>query len=270
LGFSIKTGCVFSRREWLGDGGYGTHEFDCFAYRHRRRLTLVSKFPKDANLYHPAPIQTSGTNGRPRSKGKPMAKPETVVARMRKKKKKLKVTWYGGGTRLVEYVTGVGHWFKSGVRLVPIRWVYVRDLSGTHRDEYFFTTDLNMSPKAIIELYGARWNIETTFQELRSQMGLETTRGWSRQTVLRMAPCLILSYTLIVLFYDQLTKTRAVNRTGVHWRGKSHTTFSNMHATVRRYLWMEWVFAQAPGGKGVRKLSRPVQKLIDFGLTQAA
>jgi hypothetical protein len=117
----------FPERKWefSGDGGYGAHEFARFAYRHRRRLTLVSKFPKDANLYHPAPIRTSGTNGRRRSKGKPMAKPETVVARTRKKN--LKVTWYGGGTRLVEYASGIGHWYKSGFRLVPIRWVYVRD-----------------------------------------------------------------------------------------------------------------------------------------------
>jgi acetyl esterase/lipase len=36
-------------------------------------------------------------------------------------------------------------------------------------------------------------------------------------------------------------------------------------ASARRYLWLEWVFAQPPGGEGVRKLSHPVQKL-----TQAA
>jgi hypothetical protein len=260
----------FPERKWqfAGDGGYGTHEFARFAHRHRKQLTLVSKFAKDANLYQQAPQRKPGTNGRPRKKGKPMAKPEAVVARS--SKKKLKVRWYGGGTRHVEVVTGIGNWFKSGFELVPVRWVYVRDCSGTHRDEYFFTTDTEMTAKAIIELYGARWNIETTFQELRSQLGLETTRGWTRMTVLRMAPCLIVLYTLIVLLYDQINTTTRMHRTRVSWLGKNHTTFSDMHATVRRYLWLEWVFAQAPGGEGVRKLSRPVQRLIDYGLTQAA
>jgi hypothetical protein len=89
-------------------------------------------------------------------------------------------------------------------------------------------------------------------------------------TVLRMAPCLIVLYTLIVLLYDQINTTTRMHRTRVSWLGKNHTTFSDMHATVRRYLWLEWVFAQAPGGEGVRKLSRPVQRLIDYGLTQAA
>jgi hypothetical protein len=71
-----------------------------------------------------------------------------------------------------------------------------------------------MTPKAIIELYGARWNIETTFQELRSQLGLETTRGWSRMTVLRMAPCLIELYTLVFLLYDQINATTWKHRIG--------------------------------------------------------
>ena len=78
----------------------------------------------------------------------------------------------------MEVVTGTGQWYKSGPALVPVRWVFVHDLTGTHRDEYFFTTDVAMSAAAVIETYTGRWNIETTFQEMRSYLGLETTRGW--------------------------------------------------------------------------------------------
>jgi hypothetical protein len=259
----------FPGRKWrfAGDGGYGTHEFARFADRYRKRLTLVSKFAKDANLHRLPPPRRPGASGRPRTKGKPMAKPETVVARSRKKK--LRVGWYGGGTRRVEIVTGTGHWYKSGFGLVRLRWVYVRDLDGTHRDEYFFSTDVAMTPKAIIELYGARWNIETTFQELRSRLGLETTRGWSRLTVLRMAPCLIVMYTLVVLFYDQLGATHQKPSPSSSWLGKKHLTFSDMHACVRRYLWIEWVFANATGTEAVQKLSRPLRRILEYSLTQA-
>jgi hypothetical protein len=56
---------------------------------------------------------TEASNKRaPSQKVKPMAKPETVVARS--SKKKLKVRWYGGGNRQVEVVTGIRNWFKSG------------------------------------------------------------------------------------------------------------------------------------------------------------
>ena len=70
---------------------------------------------------------------------------------------------------------------------MEVRWVFVHDLTGTHRDEYFFTTDVGMSAQEVIETYVGRWNEETTFQEMRSYLGLETTRGWKEKTVLRGA-----------------------------------------------------------------------------------
>src|SRR5262249_32955197 len=89
----------------------------------------------------------------------------------------------GGGRRRRGVVRGVGHGYKAGVGLVAVRWVYVHDLTGTHRDEYFYSTDVTMSPQEILERYTERWNIETTFQELRAYLGLETTRGWCAPTV---------------------------------------------------------------------------------------
>ena len=177
--------------------------------------------------------------------------------------------WYGGGWRNVEVITGVGGWFKSGKGLVMIRWVYVRDLDGTHRDEYFFSTDTSMTPKAIIAMYGGRWNIETTFQELREHLGLETTRGWSRRTVLRMAPALMVLYTLVVTFYDTMPQSSPHLRYR-NWLGKEHVTFSDMMISVRHHLWCQWVFEHTPGGGAVRKLPAAVRTLLDFGLTQAA
>jgi hypothetical protein len=123
---------------------------------HRHRLTLVSKFHPKANLYE-APPPYRG-QGRPRVKGAALPKPHEVVAGARTRR--LTVGWYGGGRRRVEVVSGAGQWYKSGRGLVPVRWVHVRDRDGTHRDEYFFSTDLSLSPAAIIEHYTARWNID--------------------------------------------------------------------------------------------------------------
>ncbi len=58
------------------------------------------------------------------------------------------VSWYGGGKRRVGTVSRAGHWYKGGDGLVPLRWVFVRDLTGTHRDEYFFTTDMMLGAGA--------------------------------------------------------------------------------------------------------------------------
>ena len=85
-----------------------------------------------------------------------------------------------------------------------------------------------------------------------------------------MATCVMILYTLVVLFYHQLPLLRKANRLGIAWEGKRHIIFSEMLANVRRYLYFEWIFAQAPGGDAVRKLSLPTQSLIEYGLTQAA
>jgi len=252
--------------QFAGDGAYGTHQVARFAYRHHQRLGLVSKFVADANLFR-APPRRKKKCGRPATKGKALPKPQDVVAKS--KTKRLRVRWYGGGWRDVEVVTGSGHWYKSGKGLVPVLWVFVRDLTGTHRDEYFFTTDTSMSAKAVIEMYGGRWNIETTFQEMRSHLGLETTRGWCQQTVLRMAPLLFCLYTLTVIFFDTMAWSNPHVRVK-QWTGKEGTTFSDMMISVRRYLWMEWVFAQVPGGQAVLKLPIAARTLIAYGITQAA
>ncbi|TWT87877.1 hypothetical protein Pla100_58260 [Neorhodopirellula pilleata] len=104
---------------------------------------------------------------------------------------------------------------------------------------------------------------------MREHFGLETTRGWSRRTVLRMAPCLFLLYTIVVLFYDTMPQSSGHFRQR-HWVGKESVTLSDMIISVRHHLWMEWVFAQVPGGGAVQKLPPPIRKLLDFGLTQAA
>ncbi|MGZ6870320.1 MAG: IS701 family transposase, partial [Frankiaceae bacterium] len=170
----------------VGDAGSGTHEVARFAHRHRLGLTLVSKLHPAANLFEPPPPYSG--QGRPRVKGAALPKPRQAAAEARRLRRRT-VGWYGGGTRRVGLLSRTGHWYKSGAGLVPIRWVFVRDRDGTHRDEFFFSTDPTLDPVTIIETYTARWNLETTFQELRALLGLETTRGWCRNTVLRAAPC---------------------------------------------------------------------------------
>ena len=78
--------------------------------------------------------------GRPRVKGDKLPTPEQWW-RPASTRSHLNVAWYGGGRRDVEVVSGTGQWYKAGQGLVAVRWVYVHDLTGSHRDEYFFTTD---------------------------------------------------------------------------------------------------------------------------------
>jgi hypothetical protein len=150
------------------DGNYAAHELAEVAAANPQRLKFVSKFYANANLFEPPPPYLKGqSRGRPRVKGKELPKPAQVV-RQTPKPSVHEVAWYGGQRRRVEVVTGSGWWYQGGRPLIPVRWVFVRDRTGTHRDEYFFTTDVTMSPQTVIETYTGRWNIEMSHPDYPS------------------------------------------------------------------------------------------------------
>ena len=248
------------------DGNYAAHDLAELAAANPQRLKFVSKFYPHANLFEPPPVYSG--NGRPPGKGKELPDPAQVV-RDTSPGSLLRVAWYGGERRRVEVVSGTGLWYRSGRPLVPVRWVFVRDRTGAHRDEYFFTTDVTMSPQAVIETYTGRWNIETTFQEARSYLGLETTRGRVRNTVLRAEPCLLALYTLVV-WLDAELPARYQRVRGAAWLGKSDVTFSDAITAVRRYLWVEGVFALSGHREAFEKLGGPLRQILLQGLAPAA
>ena len=253
---------------FAGDGGYGSHDMADFARRTQGRLHLVSKFHPRANLYEPPPPVTGKKpNGRPRKKGAKLPSPQQVVAESARTRHD--VAWYGGGRRDVEAVSGVGHWYKGGVGLVWVRWAFVHDNSGTHRDEYFYTTDPTLTPVEVIEHYAQRWNIETTFAEMRSYLGLETTRGRCAKTVLRAEPSLFGLYSVVALWYEQLP-AEAQDEPGVDWEGKATVTFSDAITAVRRWLWTDWVFATEGHDSPFAKLPEPLRRTLLYALAPAA
>ena len=250
---------------FVGDSSYGTHEVARFCHRHRTRLTLVSKLHPDANLFDPPPADRKP--GRPRVKGDRRQKPRAAVAAATTFTRR-EVGWYGGGKRRVDTLEGTGHWYKSGAGLVPLRWVFVRDATGTHRDEYFFTTDADLTPARVIGHYCGRRNIETTFREARSALGLESTRGWCPKTVLRAGPCLLGLYSVVALLFCALPESKRVG--AVSWPGKSTVTFSDALCAVRRWLWAEAVLPQAGNATALQKLPEPVREPLLTTLAPAA
>jgi hypothetical protein len=255
--------CIF-----VGDSGYGTSETARFCSTHRQHLTLVSKFYGDAALYEPPPPRTRRMMGRPRVKGQKLASPQEVVATT-VNRTRLTVAWYGGSTRDIEVVTSTGHWYRTGEDLVEVRWVYVHDGTGTHRDEYFFTTALTMEPQQMVAWYTQRWSLETTFQECREYLKLESTKGYGQQTVLRFTPCLCGRYTMVVLLSLQLPKSSSSLR-AIFWRGKSTVTFSDMLTCVRRALWEQWCFHTCAHAQEFSTLSPSFQETILYALAPAA
>jgi DDE superfamily endonuclease len=126
-----------------------------------------------------------------------------------------------------------------GIPPVPIRWVLVRDPTGEHEPATFLSTDLDATPAMILGWFVSRWRVETTFQEVRTHLGVETQRQWSDLAILRTTPALLGLFSLITVWVDGLVRdtTTALRPNAAAWYRKQEPTFSDAIAAVRRVLW---------------------------------
>lgn len=221
----------------LGDGAYGTHEMaDAFnpnsSYERFMCGFLVSRFRLDGATYG-KPMQNKKGRGRKPGKGKRLATPEAVANKRGAKFTRTKVKWYGATVREVLLISRTGLWYKCGYKPTMIRWVLVRDPKGEKEDEVFFTTDLGMSLKQIIELYVRRWSLETTFQETREYLGIETLRNRCSKSIRRAVPMLFSLYSLVVLWFTKTVKKPEQAIVSRPWYEKPTLTFSDMYRAVQ-------------------------------------
>jgi len=255
----------------LGDGGFASHALACFCHGHEKRLSLVSRLHPRARLYDPPPPRKPGQGGRPRIKGRKRAAPQDVAARTPKRQRQVAtVEWYGGASRKVELVGGWAHWYMGGQGLVPIQWAFVHDLEGTHRDEYFYSTDLTLAPANLVSLYTRRWSIEVTFQEAKFHLGLETTRQRVANSVQRMFPCLLGLFSVVSLAYARQTRGHKPKVEQASWYVKPEPTFADALASVRQQLWTQTVLKRLDAHDGFSKLPPLLRRTIVQQLARAA
>jgi len=252
----------------LGDGHYASHELARFCRRHRQRLTLVSLLHPRAHLCTAPPPRRQGQMGRRRVRGSKLPHPQDAVANAQRKRST--VGWYGGQKRRVEFISQAAHWYKATEGLVPIRWVFVHDLEGTHEDRYFYSTDPGLSPSRIMTLYTGRWSIEVTFQESKQHLGLASPRNRKDQSVLRTVPCLLGLFSLVAVLFHRHTRGKTCPPHSYPWYAKREVTFSDALATVRRLLWRETVFAESDRHHALKKLPRRLQDTLLDQLSRAA
>ena len=127
-------------------------------------------------------------------------------------------------------------WYHPG-RLVPIRYVLVRDVAGELKPQAFLCTDLDADPLDILRWFVRRWSIEVTFAEVRRHLGVETQRQWSDHAIARTTPALLGLFSLITLWAHELYGSESPAPRTASWYRKALPTFSDALATVRREIW---------------------------------
>jgi hypothetical protein len=224
----------------VADGGYASLKLLDRCRSLRRPITFITRLRLDAALYEPAPPRYSGQIGRPRLKGERLANLSAVLEDPKTAWTPIRVSgWYGGGERSVEIVSETAVWYSTGLPAVVLRWVLIRDPREEFESQALLCTDPSADRARIIGWFVRRWQMESTFQEVRQRLGFETGRHWSETAVKRTAPAHLALFSVVTLFAHQqkARMPQSVRRTA--WYEKEHPTFSDALALVRRELWAQ-------------------------------
>ena len=196
---------------------------------------IVSRMHRDANIYELPPKKRKKTRGRPRKKGKQLLCPEQMAKRITswqliqtcergKEKKRLvyakKVIWYR-------------------VSQKPVLLVVSRDPAGKERDDFFFTTDVNLVAVEVINGFAGRWSIEDTFKNTKQFIGGQEPQTWKGKGPERAAALSLWLYSAIWLWYLQQKPTQRYFFVQPWFRDKLTPSFEDALSCLRRELWQE-------------------------------
>ncbi len=157
----------------VADAGYASLKLLDRCRRMTNPITFITRLRLDAALYEPAAPRKPGQMGRPRLKGRRLPNLSVVAKDPSTRWRSLVVAdWYGAEERTVEVVSNnTALWYSTGLPAVPLRWVLIRDPREEFRTQALLCTDLGAEPERIISWFVRRWQMETTFQEVRQRLG---------------------------------------------------------------------------------------------------
>jgi hypothetical protein len=255
--------CPARRLILVGDSSYAVIDFlstTCAL------ATIVTRLRLDARLFTPAPPRSPGQRGRSRVVGTRLPTLATRLANPTTRWTPLTVpVWYGQTNRTIEIVSETAVWYSTGWPPVPIRWVLIRDPDDAFPPQALLCTALDASPQQIVSWFVLRWQMESTFHEVRDHLGVETGRGWSEKTIRRTTPALLGLFSFVALLAHHHWEHGTPLVKHAAWYAKQTPTFIDAIAVVRRSMWADTAFQTSPPDDDLRKVPRAlVDHLCDL------
>jgi len=100
----------------------------------------------------------------------------------------------------------------------------VRYPDGRHEPEAFLCTDTSADPRDVLDCFNRRWAVETTYEEARAHLGMETQRQWSDPAIFRTTPVLLGLYSVVTLYVHQNAERLALSPRRSAWCPKPAPT----------------------------------------------
>lgn len=269
---------ILQIRRWLpkrelvmvADSSFAALELLFCVSQQKLPIQMITRLRLDAALYEPAPKRQANTMGRPALKGARMPNlKQRLVDPNTHWQTVIVNNWYGQGKREVEICSDTAVWYHTGMRVVPIRWVLIRDPKGKFETQALLCTYQDYSPIQILEWFVRRWQVEVTFEEVRAHLGVETQRQWSDKAIARTTPLLFGLFSLVTVLAHHLQTDFQWQVRQTSWYSKHLPSFSDALALVRRFLWAS-TFSMSHESFEMVKVPRPLfERLRDIAVYAA-
>jgi len=195
---------------------------------------LIGPVHAKAALYAPAPEETEVRRGPRRKKGDRLESVED---------------WSNDSSRWqthhfdryglhgsLQTKTRTGLYYKAGNDRL-LRFVLSRDTVGDRPTRIFYSTNLDLQPREILEHFSKRWSIEVTHFDCKQHLGLEDAANRNEQAVKRTAPMAMFLYSLTIVWYaTEGHKDFQIPHRPWYW-WKAEPSFADMLTTLRRKTW---------------------------------
>ncbi len=144
----------------------------------------------------------------------------------------------------------------------PIRVVVSRDPKAHERDDFLFTTDLELSPGAVVSHYFGRWPIEDTLRSSKQSLGGEEPQSWKGKGPERAASLAFWLYSLVWIWYLE-SHGPTPRLVKLPWYPKKvRPSFVDAVSALRAETWQDRVSAKSEGERGVREITRSMVEVL--------
>lgn len=219
---------------------------------------LTSRAVLDARLYEAPPAPKPGRRGRPRRRGKKLPTPKQMLSQ---RCRRMELSIYGR-TESARVAEAEGRMFAVPER--ALRIVAVEALAGGRGMEAFYSTMLDATAEQVLTWYSMRWSVEVTFHDSKQHLGFEDPQGWSEEAVQRTAPMAMLLYSVIVHWYALEGRGHESLSIAPWYTHKSHASFADMLATLKRVSLRQRISAFGLSGRGSKKTQELLENLVNL------
>ncbi len=224
--------------QWLPERWFINHcdgFYASIAGRDIPNTHIISRMRRDANIYDLLPKKKKKRRGRPRKRGQKLPAPKQMAKRVRNWQQ-VETVERGKVRKRLIYVRKV-IWYKVSEK--PVLLVISRDPKGKEKDDFFFTTDLNLTPAEVIGGFAGRWSIEDTIKNTKQFLGGQGPQTWKRKGPTRAAALSLWLYSVVWLWYLQQKNAQKLMVRLPWYPTKAHPSFRDALMLLRRALWKE-------------------------------